>query len=149
MNEIVWAIRVLANAASKSLTGVDEAKSGLTDLEGEISCARADVDLLEDRLEGLESEISDAVEIEARVSDLESLDAAELECRLDEMSDELSLQEHRIGSLEAKGPGVVNEDLIHSLEKITEAVQHLYEKHGMAMDFDSEKAEEPKTEGGE
>ena len=52
MNEIVWAIRGLANAASKSLTGVDEAKSGLTDLEGEISCARADVALLEDRIEG-------------------------------------------------------------------------------------------------
>lgn len=86
------------------------------------------------------SEILDAIADDDEGFKLEldtvSTSISEMECQVSSLDDELKLQEHRIGQLEAK----LGEGPIPSTgDGLVNAIQKLYEIHGLPLDFDTYK----------
>ena len=88
----------------------------------------------------VKSEILDAIADDDEGFKLEldtvSTSISEMECQVSSLDDELKLQEHRIGQLEAKlGEGPITS----TGDGLVNAIQKLYEIHGLPLDFDTYK----------
>ena len=69
-------------------------------------------------------------------TDTLSTSVSEMESQVSSLDDELKLQEHRIGQLEAKlGEGPITS----TGDGLVNAIQKLYEIHGLPLDFDTYK----------
>lgn len=104
-----------------------------SDVKSEILDAIADDD------EGFKLELDSHGNL---ITDLEdktdtlSTSISEMESQVSSLDDELKLQEHRIGQLEAKlGEGPITS----TGDGLVNAIQKLYEIHGLPLDFDTYK----------
>lgn len=103
------------------------------DVKSEILDAIADDDKHTDR--ELDAHGNLITDLEDKTDTL-STSISEMESQVSEQENELKLQEHRIGQLEAKlGEGPITS----TGDGLVNAIQKLYEIHGLPLDFDTYK----------